>query len=157
MSEQKSAGVTKGFIRATLLQVIHPDLVGLSAGRMEEIVGKPVAADEDPSADLERQLGVRDPSYIVRSLLRLNSRDRRRIEEEQGRPECFDSEEVWHEWKKAARISPVPVLHGYCHDCTVDHRDAMVEAGRCAWPNTEFIGLDGYRVFVQSKPSAKGR
>ena len=72
-------------------------------------------------------------------------------------PACFDSARQYSLWISAARISPEGIDGAtYCTDCTQEHKDEMVEAGRCMFPWVVFHRgernkgeLKGYRSQYQ--------
>lgn len=63
-------------------------------------------------------------------------------------PPCFESQNQYDQWKKAAEKmegSPPPVRKdwpkepNYCRDCMSTHRNKMRKANRCLFPDTVFI------------------
>lgn len=54
------------------------------------------------------------------------------------RPPCFESDEQWEEWRRAARLTAGSVVR-FCSDCLPSYRDAMISQGRCSHPGTVFV------------------
>lgn len=54
------------------------------------------------------------------------------------KPECFDSDEQWQQWRTMAQLSAC-ATKCFCIDCLPRYRDAMVEQGRCRYPGTVFV------------------
>lgn len=98
--------------------------------------------------DVVRQsLPKRKGMRIARDRAELRgANDRQFVEGHADTPKCF-TDAQWHSWKAAARMSRPSGLHTYCEDCTPSYRDRMLVAGRCAFPNTHFVGGYGFRVF----------
>lgn len=72
------------------------------------------------------------------------------------KPRCFETREQWIEyqrlWQSSYRsVKPMPKVN-ICRDCTPEHRDKMIDEGRCVHPETVFvidndgiIGINGAR------------
>lgn len=54
------------------------------------------------------------------------------------RPACFESDEQWREWATLADFTQLP-RRRFCVDCSPEYRDRMLEADRCAYPETVFV------------------
>ena len=67
----------------------------------------------------------------------------------QEKPPCFSTDDEWREYVVANVLSrdkksKVPVID-YCRDCTTQHKDSMMAAGRCIHPETVFIYSDRHQ------------
>lgn len=65
-------------------------------------------------------------------------------------PACFDSQKSWGIYKVLSQLTAING-HTYCTDCTPEHRDAMIAAGRCAFPGTTFARNNGVMVGRRGK------
>lgn len=64
-------------------------------------------------------------------------------QEQYQTPACFESAEQWREYQKLWRLSKGTGRIHYCCDCLPEYRDAMIEQGRCAFPQTVFVQQQG--------------
>ena len=58
------------------------------------------------------------------------------------RPACFDTQREWEKYHTLAIISGSSSFN-YCTDCTPEHRDQMKREGRCKFPGTTFVKVNG--------------
>lgn len=70
-----------------------------------------------------------------------------------GYPACFESEEDYKVWEASA--GKTRQTNGYCWDCTLAHKAAMMAQGRCAFPAVQFVEVldeDGESQVVGIRP-----
>lgn len=65
------------------------------------------------------------------------------------RPRCFDSQAQWNAYREVAEFSAGDGFT-FCSDCTPDHKQLMVQLGRCAHPLVKFVRVNG--VLVGRRP-----
>lgn len=59
-------------------------------------------------------------------------------------PACWNNPVNWKEWNRLnvlARDNPDRPLDNYCADCMPEHKQRMIEAGRCGHPTVQFIRI----------------
>ena len=96
---------------------------------------------------VRRAIPKRDGMRIARERGELTGTNEERfIAGHKGTPKCF-TDAQWASWREAAKMSRPSILHSYCEDYTPQYRDRMLVSGRCAFPNTHFVGGYGFRVF----------
>ncbi len=64
-------------------------------------------------------------------------------------PACFDSKEDYGKYKVLAQLTAAPGFT-FCTDCTPAYRDEMAAVGRCRFPGTKFVAING--VIVGRRP-----
>lgn len=63
-------------------------------------------------------------------------------------PACWDKQQDWVAWclrnKQAGPVQGNSEKYAhFCTDCTAKYQKEMVEQGRCAYPNTQFVRAKG--------------
>ena len=53
-------------------------------------------------------------------------------------PRCFDSQKDWNLYRDSA-VNSADKDATFCTDCTVTRQAKMKAAGRCAYPDVEFV------------------
>jgi hypothetical protein len=91
---------------------------------------------------------MRDLMLVKLELIVRGDEKNKRITGPGEHPPCFESQQQWEEWRKAASAdigSPPPVRRNwpkepnYCRDCCPAGRNKMRKAHRCLFPDTVFI------------------
>lgn len=68
--------------------------------------------------------------------------------QEDERPECFESDEQWGQYQLLWRLSQGMAAVRFCTDCLPEYRDRMIAEGRCAHPETVFVHNGGEVIGV---------
>lgn len=66
-------------------------------------------------------------------------------------PACWDKKEDWAAWNqlnKKVGLVREDKLANYCTDCTEEYKQKMLQANRCAHPETEFVLVRGTNIKV---------
>ena len=91
---------------------------------------------------------MRDLMMVKLELIVRGQQKQKRITGPGEHPPCFESQEQYEQWKKAAAEvegaqPPVrkdwPKEPNYCRDCTRAHRNEMRQLNKCLFPNTTFV------------------
>ena len=62
-----------------------------------------------------------------------------------ARPACFSTDSEWADWYAFRAGAKFP-----CVDCTPEHQEKMIRAGRCEHAETLFVARDGELTGVRS-------
>lgn len=54
-------------------------------------------------------------------------------------PDCFNNAIEYRQYVWLMRQSDSPTDHGYCLDCSPEHKAQMLREGRCEHPETRFV------------------